>query len=59
MKVKALPARFMRDSLPAYIDQAQFLESEARNRAQSDFRDGETLVLIGSSYGEIEPIKVT
>ena len=59
MKVKTLPARFMRDSSSAHTDQAQFLEGEAGNRAQSDFRYGETLVLIGSSYGETEPRKVT
>jgi len=59
MKVQVLPARFMRDSLSAHTDQAQFLESEAGNRAQSDGCYGLTLVLTGSSYGETEPIKVT
>lgn len=59
MKVKALPARFMRDSLSAHTDQARFLESEALNWAQSDIRYGATLVLTRSSQGEIEPIKMT
>jgi hypothetical protein len=59
MKVQDLPARFMRDSLSAHTDQAQFLESEAGNRAQSDGCYGLTLVLTGSSYGETEPRKVT
>ena len=59
MKVKVLPARFMRDSLSAHTDQAQFLESEAGNRAQSDSSYELTLVLTGSSYCETEPRKVT
>jgi|GEM_PF-1751092 hypothetical protein len=59
MKVQVLPARFMRDSLSAHTDQAQFLESEAGNRAQSDGCYGLTLALTGSSYGETEPRKVT
>jgi hypothetical protein len=49
----------MRDSLSTHTDQAQFLESEAGSRAQSDGCYGLTLVLTGSSYGETEPIKVT
>jgi hypothetical protein len=57
--MKALSARFMRDSLSAHTDQAQFLEGEAGNRAQSDGCYGLTLVLMGSSHGEIEPRKVT
>ncbi len=59
MKVQALPARFMRDSLSAHTDQAQFLESEAGNRAQPDNCYGLTLALTGSSHGETEPRKVT
>jgi len=35
------------------------LEGEAGNRAQSDIRCGVTLALMGSSNGEIEPIKAT
>ena len=58
MKVKVLPARFMRDSRP-YTDQAQFLGSKARGNVQSDYRYGWTLALMGSSYGETESIKVT
>jgi hypothetical protein len=59
MKVQVLPARFMRDSLSAHTDQAQFLEGEAGNRVQSDGCYGLTLVLMGSSYGETESKKVT
>lgn len=59
MEVQAFPARFRRDSLSAHTDQAQFLEGEAGNRAQSDGCDGLTLVLTGSSHGETEPRKVT
>lgn len=49
----------MRDSLSAHTDQAQFLEGEAGNRAQSDGYYGLTLALMGSSYGDTESIKVT
>jgi len=35
------------------------LGSEAGNRAQTDIRCGVTLVLTGSSNGEIEPKKAT
>ena len=59
MKVKALPARFMCDSLSAHTEEARFLQSEAGNRAQSDNCYELTLALTGSSYGETEPIKVT
>ncbi len=59
IEVQVLFARFMRDSLPAHTDQAQFLEGEAGNRAQSDGCYGLTLVLMGSSYGDTEPRKVT
>ncbi|OYD93642.1 hypothetical protein CDG76_16705 [Nostoc sp. 'Peltigera membranacea cyanobiont' 210A] len=57
--MKVLPARFKRDSLSAHTEQAQFLQSEAGNRTQSDNRYGLTLALTGSSYGETEPRKVT
>ncbi|MEH2178736.1 hypothetical protein [Nostoc sp.] len=35
------------------------LQSEAGNRTQSDGRYGLTLVLTGSTHGEIEPRKAT
>jgi hypothetical protein len=59
IEVQVLSARFMRDSLPAHTDQAQSLEGEAGNRAQSDGCYGLTLVLTGGSNGETEPKKVT
>jgi len=59
MKVQVLPARFRRDSLSAHTDQAQFLESEAGNRAQSDGCYGLKLALTGSSHGETESRKAT
>lgn len=59
MRVKAPPNRLSCESLSAYTDQTRFLESEARNRAQSDIRYGVTLALMGSSHDEIEPRKAT
>ncbi len=74
MWVKVPPTRLRYDSLPAHADQTRFLESacklyrreppvsfaaSAGNRAQTDIRCGVTLVLMGSSYGETEPIKAT
>ncbi|WP_148662805.1 hypothetical protein [Scytonema hofmannii] len=57
--MKVPSARFRHDSLSAHTDQARFLGGEAGNRAQSDVRCGMTLVLTGSSHGEIEPRKAT
>jgi len=57
--VKVLSARFRRDSLSAHSEQARFLQAEAGNRAQSDNCYELTLALMGRSYGEIEPRKVT
>jgi hypothetical protein len=57
--VKVPSARLRYESLSAHTDQTRFLESEAGNRVQSDTRCGVTLVLMGSSHGETEPIKAT
>ncbi|NJL64591.1 MAG: hypothetical protein HC903_25715 [Methylacidiphilales bacterium] len=44
----------MLDSLSAHTDQARYLEGEALNWAQSDYRYGWTLALTGSSYGKTD-----
>jgi len=59
MGVQVPPLRLIDDSLPVHTDQTRFLEGEAGNRAQSDICCEMTLVLMGSSQGETEPVKAT
>jgi hypothetical protein len=51
--VQVPSTRLRYDSLSAHDDPTRFRGVEAGNRAQSDICCGVTLVLTGSSYGEI------